>query len=77
MTELMLPSRAVVQIASPDARTWLQGLVTQDVTGPAPLYAGLLSPRASCCSTCTCTTTARAASWPMWPPIARQNWSSA
>ena len=45
MTELMLPSRAVVQIAGPDARTWLQGLVTQDVTRPAPLYAGLLSPQ--------------------------------
>lgn len=45
MTELMLPGRAVVQITGPDAHTWLQGLVTQDVTLPAPLYAGLLSPQ--------------------------------
>lgn len=41
----MLPSRAVVQIAGPDTQSWLQGLLTQDVTRPRPLYAGLLSPQ--------------------------------
>ncbi len=44
-----LTTRAVVRIAAEaegeDARRFLQGLVTNDVTGPLPVYAGLLTPQ--------------------------------
>lgn len=48
MTIARLQNRAVLRIAGPDARDFLQGLLTQDVfqLAPAsPLYAGLLSPQ--------------------------------
>ena len=38
-----LSDRAVLRIAGPDAREFLQGLLTNDVTGPLPMWAGLLS----------------------------------
>jgi hypothetical protein len=43
-----LTDRALIRLSGPDARPFLQGLVTQDVErlGPAtPLYAGMLSPQ--------------------------------
>lgn len=43
-----LSDRAIVRMSGPDARAFLQGLITQDVTLLAPgrpLYAGLLSPQ--------------------------------
>jgi folate-binding protein YgfZ len=48
MTITVLPDRAVVRVAGADARTFLQGLLTNDVALLAPdrpLYAGLLSPQ--------------------------------
>ena len=38
-----LSDRAVLRIAGADARDFLQGLLTNDVTQPLPLWAGLLS----------------------------------
>ncbi len=38
-----LADRAVLRLAGDDVRGFLQGLVTSDVTGPLPLWAGLLS----------------------------------
>jgi folate-binding protein YgfZ len=38
-----LDDRAVLRIAGAEAREFLQGLLTNDVTGPLPVYAGLLS----------------------------------
>lgn len=43
-----MSNRAVVRLAGPDVRPFLQGLLTQDMaalTDRAPLYAGLLSPQ--------------------------------
>lgn len=44
----LLPDRALLRLSGPDARTLLQGLVTQDLdqlSADQPLYAGLLSPQ--------------------------------
>jgi folate-binding protein YgfZ len=41
-------NRAVLRLSGPDSRAFLQGLLTQDVSGlseTTPLYAGLLSPQ--------------------------------
>lgn len=47
MTATLLSSRAVIRLSPQDAnediRAFLQGLVTNDVTGPLPCYAALLS----------------------------------
>jgi folate-binding protein YgfZ len=46
MIPLLLSSRAVLRLAGPDARDFLQGLLTNDMMALAPgrpLYAGLLS----------------------------------
>lgn len=46
-----LVSRSVITVTGPDARAFLQGLLTQDVTGVAPgqaRWAGLLSPQGKC-----------------------------
>ncbi len=47
MTATRLSSRAVIRLTpleeGEDVRTFLQGLVTQDVTGPLPVWAALLS----------------------------------
>ncbi|MFM5948789.1 MAG: folate-binding protein, partial [Novosphingobium sp.] len=49
MTATRLSSRAVIRLTASDpgedVRTFLQGLVTNDVTGPLPVWAALLSPQ--------------------------------
>jgi folate-binding protein YgfZ len=49
MTTTRLTSRAVIRLTAHDAdenvRAFLQGLVTNDVTGPLPCWAALLSPQ--------------------------------
>lgn len=49
MAATQLTSRAVIRLSpsdpAEDARGFLQGLVTNDVTGPLPVYAALLSPQ--------------------------------
>ncbi|WP_394269303.1 YgfZ/GcvT domain-containing protein [Qipengyuania sp.] len=49
MTASRLAARALVRLApeepGEDVAGFLQGLVTNDVTGPLPVYAGLLSPQ--------------------------------
>jgi folate-binding protein YgfZ len=41
----MLADRAVIRLSGEDVRGFLQGLVTNDVTGPLPVWAGLLTPQ--------------------------------
>jgi folate-binding protein YgfZ len=43
MTATTLPDRAIVRLSGEDVRGFLQGLVTNDVTGPLPVWAGLLT----------------------------------
>jgi len=43
MTATTLADRAVVRLSGEDVRTFLQGLVTNDVMGPLPVWAGLLT----------------------------------
>jgi len=43
MTATTLSDRAIVRLSGEDVRGFLQGLVTNDVTGPLPVWAGLLS----------------------------------
>ncbi len=43
--EGILRSRAVLSLTGEDATAFLQGLVTQDVTGAAPVFAALLTPQ--------------------------------
>jgi len=43
MTATTLTDRALVRLAGEDVRGFLQGLVTNDVTGPLPVWAGLLT----------------------------------
>ena len=38
-----LADRAILRLSGPDVRGFLQGLVTSDVTGPLPVWAGLLT----------------------------------
>lgn len=40
-----LTDRALIRVGGPDARAFLQGIVTQDVAGPLPAWAALLSPQ--------------------------------
>jgi len=44
----MLADRAIVRLSGDDVRPFLQGLVTSDVTGPLPVWAGLLSAQGKC-----------------------------
>jgi folate-binding protein YgfZ len=48
MSATTLADRAVVRLSGEDVRGFLQGLVTQDVAGPLPVWAGLLSPQGKC-----------------------------
>lgn len=48
MPETTLTDRAVLRVAGDDVRGFLQGLVTQDVTGNLPVWAGLLTPQGKC-----------------------------
>jgi tRNA-modifying protein YgfZ len=41
----MLADRAVIRVVGDDVRGFLQGLVTNDVAGILPVYAGLLTPQ--------------------------------
>src|SRR3954464_5661489 len=48
MAATTLTDRAVVRLAGEDARGFLQGLVTSDVAGELPVWAGLLTPQGKC-----------------------------
>jgi folate-binding protein YgfZ len=43
-----LTDRAVIRLSGDDVRGFVNGLVTQDVTGPLPVWAGLLTPQGKC-----------------------------
>jgi tRNA-modifying protein YgfZ len=48
MSSTTLADRAVVRLSGEDVRGFLDGLVTQSVTGPLPVWAGLLTPQGKC-----------------------------
>jgi folate-binding Fe-S cluster repair protein YgfZ len=48
MAATTLTDRAVVRLSGEDVRGFVQGLVTTDVTGPLPVWAGLLTPQGKC-----------------------------
>lgn len=45
MPATTLADRALIRLSGEDVRGFLQGLVTSDVAGPLPVYAGLLTPQ--------------------------------
>ncbi len=45
MNGTMLEDRALIRLSGEDVRGFLQGLVTNDVEGALPVYAGLLTPQ--------------------------------
>jgi folate-binding protein YgfZ len=48
MAATTLSDRAVVRLSGEDVRGFVQGLVTSDVTGALPVWAGLLTPQGKC-----------------------------
>src|ERR687890_1044059 len=48
MAATTLTDRALVRLSGEDVRGFLQGLVTSDVAGALPVWAGLLSPQGKC-----------------------------
>jgi len=48
MPATTLAERAVLRLSGEDVRGFVNGLVTQDVTGPLPIWAGLLTPQGKC-----------------------------
>src|SRR5918996_4984847 len=48
MAATTLTNRAVVRLSGEDVRDFLQGLVTSDVAGEFPVWAGLLTPQGKC-----------------------------
>src|SRR5687767_365532 len=48
MAATTLTDRAIVRLSGEDVRGFLNGLVTQDVTGELPVWAGLLTPQGKC-----------------------------
>ncbi|HVL78438.1 MAG TPA: folate-binding protein [Sphingomicrobium sp.] len=48
MPATTLTDRAVLRLSGEDVRGFLQGLVTNDVTGQLPVWAGLLTPQGKC-----------------------------
>jgi hypothetical protein len=48
MAGTTLTDRAVVRLSGEDVRGFLQGLVTNDVTRPLPVWTGLLTPQGKC-----------------------------
>ena len=48
MPATTLSDRAVVRLSGEDVRGFLQGLVTNDVAGELPVWAGLLTPQGKC-----------------------------
>lgn len=45
MTATMLADRSLLRLSDEDVRGFLQGLLTADMTGPFPVWAGLLTPQ--------------------------------
>jgi tRNA-modifying protein YgfZ len=45
MMNTTLKNRALIRLSGEDVRGFLQGLVTNDVCGPLPVWAGLLTPQ--------------------------------
>jgi len=48
MPPTTLTDRAIVRLSGDDVREFIQGLVTNDVTGELPVWAGLLTPQGKC-----------------------------
>jgi folate-binding protein YgfZ len=48
VTATTLTDRAVIRLSGDDVRGFVQGLVTSDVTGALPVWAGLLTPQGKC-----------------------------
>jgi folate-binding protein YgfZ len=48
MATTTLSDRAIVRLSGEDVRAFVQGLVTSDVTGDLPVWAGLLTPQGKC-----------------------------
>jgi folate-binding protein YgfZ len=48
MASTTLADRAVIRLSGEDVRDFLQGLVTSDVAGELPVWAGLLTPQGKC-----------------------------
>ncbi|HEU4810227.1 MAG TPA: folate-binding protein [Sphingomicrobium sp.] len=48
MAATTLTDRALVRLSGEDVRGFLQGLVTNDVAGELPVWAGLLTPQGKC-----------------------------
>ena len=48
MPATTLTDRAIIRFSGEDVRDFVQGLVTSDVTGPLPVWAGLLTPQGKC-----------------------------
>jgi folate-binding protein YgfZ len=48
MAATTLTDRAIIRLSGEDVRGFLQGLVTNDVTGELPVWAGLLTPQGKC-----------------------------
>ena len=48
MPATTLADRALLRLSGEDVRGFVQGLVTTDVTGPLPVWAGLLTPQGKC-----------------------------
>ena len=48
MPATTLADRSLVRLSGEDVRGFLNGLVTQDVTGALPVWAGLLTPQGKC-----------------------------
>jgi folate-binding protein YgfZ len=48
MPATTLTDRAVIRLSGEDVRGFLQGLVTNDVAGELPVWAGLLTPQGKC-----------------------------
>ena len=48
MAATTLADRAVVRVSGEDVRGFINGLVTNDVTGELPVWAGLLTPQGKC-----------------------------
>ena len=48
MDATTLTDRAIIRLSGEDVRGFLNGLVTSDVAGPLPVWAGLLTPQGKC-----------------------------
>ena len=48
MAATTLSDRSIVRLSGEDVRSFLQGLVTSDLTGTLPVWAGLLTPQGKC-----------------------------